>query len=288
MKFFGYAIGLVLVMLVLGYLPVNRRQSMEIGMPPYQLLKRLADSGSYQHWLVPEGVPVLYRLQSPVSGFLSWRQGNDSIYLLFSLQPSVEPGYSNLQFQWRERWGVQFTRLFGSRSAPGRFLFLFKQLVEDPARRYGFNILLHPVVDSLIVTRTAVAPQALADSTWNSLFHLLRAEMQNARIVPKADYAYLSAVGEGNGEVLYAVGIPVSQRPPATSSLQVLALPSRGRLITGHAILSQKEALAKAMDDYVYDQRLKRVAQPMERYPFDTIGLLHNPKQAYQLIFPVY
>lgn len=288
MKFFGYAIALVSVLLVVGYLPVSRQQTVAISMSPYQLLERLSDSNSYRRWLVPEGVPVSYRLQSPVSGTLSWLQGNDSIQVIFLLQPSTEPGYSNLRFQWRDRFGARFIKSFGARPDPGRALLLLKQLAEDPARRYGFDIVLHRVQDSLLVVKTTVAPRSLANSTWNNLFHLLQADMKKAGVPARGDYAYLSEVGEGDGELLYAVGIPVNRRPSTADSLQVLALPHQGRLITGHALLSQKEALARAMNDYIYDQRLKRVAQPMERYPFDSTGLLRRPEQEYQLIFPVY
>lgn len=127
-----------------------------------------------------------------------------------------------------------------------------------------------------------------ADSIIDVLVKQLLPRIRKQGIQLKTGYCYTTAVSIPGGQTEFAVGFPVLQRGVTTDSLTFLSLPAKGKLVIGNGRLKDRVSLYRAMDNYLYDQGMKRVAQAMEKYPLQGDHIIRDPGQPLEIIQPVY
>jgi hypothetical protein len=86
------------------------------------------------------------------------------------------------------------------------------------------------------------------------------------------------------------VGIPVSSRRPEKGGIQFLKLPAQGRLLVGSyegpdSIMSR---LYQAMDKYVLDKELKKVAVSFEKKHRKFFEVDEPGRSVHELVYPIY
>ncbi len=162
--------------------------------------------------------------------------------------------------------------------------------MEDDSSRYGFPITLTAVKDTLILTsrRNLEREPSFADIL------LLLSDLRNFvavnRIPASSDYFYASVMSSNSDFRQLAVGIPVPAINNHLKGFEVLKLPSKGRLLSGiyRGAYDERYKLYDAMDKYIREKRLKKVAQPLEKYYFSDTALSADTQINMSLYYPVY
>lgn len=143
-------------------------------------------------------------------------------------------------------------------------------LAEDDSRRYGFLIRTIPVSDTLILTTGTTTIKDSVLQVTSALHMKLKGYCEQNSLTAK-DYYYTSQAFADNNKVRISVGMPVSKEDhKAQPGFEFLKLPATGRLVMGEfkGRYKDKPQLYAAMDEYVQDKRMKKVAQPLEQYQF--------------------
>ncbi|GAO43356.1 hypothetical protein [Flavihumibacter petaseus] len=256
------------------FLTDSREQVISINATPFDVMQKLTDSNSYHLWL-PEKFnhQVTLRQVSASTVVLSTYDNQDSIHYTFEIIPVTRDHACEVKI---------------AGSPEKQTLYKLKALMEDPAWRYGFEIRPVAVSDSLILTLQRVGQREKSDSIANVLSQSLYKTLKQLPGEEMPGYCFVSKVSLANGLVETAVGVPVKKRPAQAGESKVLALPSRGKLLVGKSSLEKKSSLQQALNNYIYDQRMKRVAVVMDKFPVRDGAIIRDPKQELEVIVPVY
>jgi effector-binding domain-containing protein len=144
-----------------------------------------------------------------------------------------------------------------------------KLFVEDPLTFYGFPIEIRPVSDSLIMTRQLTVKATETSLPLRQIYSDLTDYARTNQLIFKT-YRYVSFKETDSGKIRLAVGIPVNKRGQAAEGIRFLEMPVGGRLLVGNTTGSPSriKALYAAMEKYMKDKNLKRVADPLEKYEY--------------------
>jgi effector-binding domain-containing protein len=163
-----------------------------------------------------------------------------------------------------------------------------KAFAENPSNIYGYPIRVTKVSDPLLcLHRKTVAKQNVKNNIPQMLQELSQ-YLSKMGISYKRDHYYVSYFPVDSKDIEIAVGIAVTKEFKAQNNFELLKFPVNGRLLTGEyqGPANSINKLYAALDKYVTDKKMSKVALPMEKYPYsaslnpDTIKL--------QLIYPVY
>ena len=122
------------------------------------------------------------------------------------------------------------------------------------------------------------------------LFSQLKKYIIANHISETADFYFVSVNSADDKQVDLAVGIPVHAEISHEDGFRFLRLPLTGRLLEGtyQGPYAGKQKLYDAMDKYIMDKKLKKVALPLEKYP-DTFTKIDDSTQVTMTLFyPVY
>ena len=142
-----------------------------------------------------------------------------------------------------------------------------KKYLEDPVTHYGFEISIQPVKDTLIMTkRDTVAPDQVK-TRFVMLQQQLLDYLGKHRVLSSSFDLYMVNEPVKEGRILVAAGIPVSRLLPDGEGVELLKFPANGRLLVGryHGPSSALPDLRRAMDKYMQDQHLMKVALPFTK-----------------------
>ncbi len=166
-----------------------------------------------------------------------------------------------------------------------------KSFTEDDSRHYGFPITIVPVVDTLILTTgTITATDSIITNT-SALYHQLMTYCKTNSIIPAKDYYYTSTTFLNAQQVNLSVGIPVQKEVLKQQlEFEFLRLPANGHLIAGiyKGKYIDKLQLYTAMDKYIQDKRMKKVAQPLEQYNITDTLFRDSSNVSMRLFYPVF
>lgn len=276
------------MLFLLGFLPATLQHSVSIQADPFAVMAKLKDTAGYQQWLLNNQGNVRIENSAATSVAIEVQQPPNRVVYSLEILPSVEQNQTLVRSSTRANYWVKCLYALGLTQTHKVLTSRLKQVMEDPSRRYGFDINLESVQDSLIITAKDLVAGKIVRFIEDSLFQMLRKTIIAHSPQHEISYCYTSSVAVPGSNTELAVGIPVPERPKEPGAFQVLVLPPRGRVLIGRSKLQDRERLIKAMNDYVYDHRLKRVAQAMEQYPVNDAGIIRNPDQALSVILPVY
>ena len=165
-----------------------------------------------------------------------------------------------------------------------------KAFAEDDKRSYGFFIQTVLVSDTLILTTSITT---MPDSTLKAVAVLYNRLVsyckQNCLLIK--NYYYTSTVVLANDEVQVSVGMPVPKQSDKKSpEFEFLRLPANGRLVVGKykGRYKDKQQLYSAMNEYIQDKRMKKVAQPLEQYSVANAPYHDTNMISMQVYYPVF
>ncbi|MGZ3871394.1 MAG: hypothetical protein ACXVJD_00680 [Mucilaginibacter sp.] len=163
-----------------------------------------------------------------------------------------------------------------------------KAFAENPSNLYGYPIRKTLVSDPLLcLYRKMVAKENVAEYIAQMLKDLNRYLTDN-NISFKREYYYVSYFPVDSKNTELAVGVPIAGEFKAKDSFEILKFPVGGRLLVGdyEGPTAAVNKLYAAMDKYITDKKMSRVALPMEKYPCNSA--LNTAAIKMQLIYPVY
>ncbi len=168
-------------------------------------------------------------------------------------------------------------------------LISLKQSLEDPIKFYGFDIQLKNVQDTLFITKKIIIPVAGINKNAQQIFNELKSYIQIHQLAAR-DYGYISYKKLNSTQIQLAVGIPVSKRINNINDYSFLELPAQGRLLVGkyEGQYSHINNLYEAMQRYIHDNNLQRVADPLEKYQNTSSPLTDTSFIKTEVYFPVY
>ncbi|HEY4290986.1 MAG TPA: hypothetical protein VGN00_27985 [Puia sp.] len=140
-----------------------------------------------------------------------------------------------------------------------------KRFLEDPVTHYGFDISIQPVTDTLVMTRRDTVAPAFAKVRLDTLRNQLMDYLGKNGVLPSAFDLYTVNEPVGKDRVLVAVGIPVSRALPDENGVELLKFPANGLLLVGRYSSNALPDLRRAMDKYMLDQHLTKVALPFTK-----------------------
>jgi hypothetical protein len=142
-----------------------------------------------------------------------------------------------------------------------------KKFLEDPMTHYGFDISIQRVKDTLVMTRRDTVVAALAAMCIDTLRDQLMNYLRQHGVSSSAIDIYIVNEPVSKDRVLVAVGVPVSRLLPDEKGVELLRFPVNGRLLIGrhHGASTELPDLRRAMDKYMRDQHLTKVALPFTK-----------------------
>ena len=165
-----------------------------------------------------------------------------------------------------------------------------KTFFLDDNRKYGFTIKIIPVKDTLILTKIMMIRPQEIKSGIPLLYSELRNYIISNHIFQTADFYFVSFTAANKEKTELAVGIPVHTELPPLDGFKFLRLPSTGRLLEGayKGTYAGRQELYNAMDKYIMDKKLKKVAQPLEKYNNSLTEINDTTQVTMTLLYPVF
>jgi len=165
-----------------------------------------------------------------------------------------------------------------------------KKFAESSEGVYGFRIESRKVTDFIICTKKQIVAPGNLQPHMADLLSAIQRFLRAHKVPVTKDYYYVSSSALVGGKIELAAGIPVQAEIPGTSEVEFLKFPQGGNLLVGiyEGSPSGIRKIYAAMNKYVLDKRLSKVAQPMEKYT-DAPNVLNKKSNIkMQLIYPVY
>ncbi len=225
---------------------------------------------------------------NPAMLFLEQQNGKDS--QLITINPAKKDGTTNVEWIAKSTGFQWIKNSFTSSGLVNDELNSLKKFAESTTGLYGFPIQRGKVIDALICTKKEIVPTLQVKQSTGQLLTVLRGLMKANNLPAAANYYYVSSSALLGGNSELAVGIPVKSELKSGSGLEFLKFPPDGYLLTGtyEGPITGIQHLYNAMDKYVRDKRLSKVAQSMEKYMDDPDALATKSNIIMQLIYPVY
>jgi effector-binding domain-containing protein len=235
----------------------------------------------------------IYRIQivNPASVLIERNNRGKTTKALLSALPYKDGTYTYIDYAEPINGFTWMTSKFPGNNDEAHLLQGLKSFAEDDSKNYGFYIKTVPVIDTLILTTTMLTTRDKLTSNIPILYQRLL-QFCNAHTIEAArNYYFVSSSFVDEKQVQLAVGLPVQQEATGQQKdYQFLKLPSNGRLLMGryNGKYAGKQQLYAAMDRYILDKRLKKVAQPLEQY-HDTDTMFTADKDiSMTLFYPIF
>ena len=144
-----------------------------------------------------------------------------------------------------------------------------KNFMEDPQQFYGFDIRIGPVVDSLVITKTATSLKTNVPKTISELYkNIFEYAKENNIYVPENSPRMANFYPINKDSVKIMAALPVHKKAPVKNGIVFLEMPSHGKMLMGEYEGSYAgiKKLYAAMNQYFSDKHLQLVAAPYEKY----------------------
>ena len=274
---------LIGLIIICSFIPFNNKRQVVVKEQLYDVAKQINDLNNWKRWNVDlknddikisesyntDQTAIIDNKQSyllhhinPIAVSLIRTVDNDSSASIISLSPS--PNDSATVVTWSENITIFeiVKRNITHVNSRQDNLDSLKTLMEDVNHKYGFFIRLIPVKDTLILT--AESPGNDSSNIISHLYRQLQEFIIENKLPAEKNYFYTTQLSDNK----IAVGIPVYKQLNNTENIKFLQLPGNGRLVEGSysGSISGKRPIYTAINNFMLDQHLKQVAQPLEQY----------------------
>lgn len=290
MKFkWPFLILLVAVVLIAtaGFLRYTLTRKALIKVSIFDLSAQLSDLKKWEKWdkLISDKDFSLH-INSPASFVLQDNGHASAQYIILKpvnadILTQIEWTKSTTGFEWL------LTKLTGKDDINNQLNSL-KAFAEDPSNLYGYPIRVTKVSDPLLCLNRKTVTKANAKDNIPQMVQQLSRYLSDNNISYKRDYYYVSYFPLDSKSIEIAVGISITEEFKTKNNVEILKFPVNGRLLVGdyEGPTTQLNKLYIAMDKYVTDKKISKVALPMEKYPYNPA--LNTEAIKMQLIYPVY
>jgi effector-binding domain-containing protein len=161
--------------------------------------------------------------------------------------------------------------------------------MEDPLHIYGFPISTEPVIDTLVITSIATCEKNKRIASLAGLYNRMLQYAKEKKI-PIGNNRMASFSFSGKDSIRIAAGIPAKEKGPSEAQISVLEMPGHGKMLVGHyeGPYYGIGRLYSAMERYVRDKRLLRVAAVYEKYLTDPKTAQDSLHMRIELHYPIY
>ncbi|HTS46102.1 MAG TPA: hypothetical protein VMH01_17010 [Puia sp.] len=164
-----------------------------------------------------------------------------------------------------------------------------KEYIEDPARLYGFPISIGQVADTLVMTKTITADNKRKIQTLHQLYNDIY-EFASKNAVHTSTIRMANFHLSGHDSVTISAGIPVNKKGAEKKDISYLEMPPKGKMLIGKYEGPYKglNKLYIAMEKFIRDKGLHKVAIPYERYLSNPVSSSDSLQMKIELYYPIY
>ncbi len=165
-----------------------------------------------------------------------------------------------------------------------------KNFMEDPQQFYGFNIHVGPVVDSLVITKSATSLKTNVPRTISGLYkNIFEYAKENNIYVPENFPRMANFYPINKDSVKIMAGISVNKKAPNKNGITFLEMPSHGKMLIGEyeGDYAGLKKLYAAMNKYFTDKRLQLIAAPYEKYLTDPQSAQDSLHMKIEIYYPI-
>ena len=164
-----------------------------------------------------------------------------------------------------------------------------KIFMEDPNQLYGFPIEIRPTADTLVIIKEAVISKKDAHITLQGLYSDLHQYILSNNINSNGQ-RMAGFVTMENYKMKVTAGVPVNKKVPEKNGISYLRMPASGRMLVGkfEGAYQNINQLYNAMDRYIADKSLRKVALSYEKYLTDPQSSLDSLHMKIEVYFPIY
>ena len=296
---------LAVLIIAFGFIPFNSKRQVVIKSSLYDIAREINDLNNWKKWNIDLNDSI--KINGSFDGDQSANISSTYAYTLHHLNPlavSLTRNVNGLSATslieiasitdtttaviWSER-----TSLFGltkgnksTQYSPKIDLENLKKMMEDPNRKYGFYIRIVPVKDTLILTAETELVDNGSTHMVAYLYNLLESFIKENNLPAEKNYFYTTQLSDSK----IAVGIPVYKQTNNQNNIRFLQLPGKGRLVEGNysGKIADKRSIYTAINNFMLDQHLKQVAQPLEQYNVADTIIQPNDNVDLKIYYPVF
>jgi effector-binding domain-containing protein len=298
------AVGLIVLVIVLSFIPFNNKREIVIKAQLYDAAKQINDLHNWKKWytgLEADSIKISGSFnndQSAITSAYSYtlhhlnplavsliRKNNSTSSSIIEIAPQTD---STIVVSWNEKIIIfeMIKRSIKPQYSRQTNLNNLKKLLEDVNYKYSFLIKIVPVKDTLILTAETSLADKEAATVITNLYRELQAFIKENMLPAEKKYFYKTRLS--NNKI--AVGIPVYKQAHNRENIKLLQLPHNGRLVEGiySGKVSDKRSIYNAINNFMLDQHLKQVAQPLEQYNVADTILQPNSNVNVKIYYPVF
>ena len=304
---------LIIVFLFVGPFTFGIKREVSIASPIFIVSGKITDLGNWKSWHpVLKNLDTSSIISSPtanqVNSFL--KAGNhlytvlqvNPAYILIKDQDTKKTSYQSF-YAFPDSSGA-FTRVILTKLVPfgtwlkekifdgteaDSVLKNLKEYIEDPARLYGFPISIGRVADTLVMTKTITADNKRKIQTLQQLYNDIY-EFASKSSILTSTIRMANFHPSGHDSVIISAGIPVNKKGLEKKDIFYLEMPPKGKMLIGK-YEGPYEGLNKlyiAMEKYIRDKGLHKVAIPYERYLSNPVSSSDSLHMKIELYYPIY
>jgi hypothetical protein len=307
-------IGIVILIAFAGFLNYDAVRETSIKVSLFDLSAQLTDLRQWENWnsqfikkskisvdkgqagkqsqsvTLPNGKVLTLTVLNPTLLLLDQKGNGSGATQSINIHASKLLDHTDVQWVY-EQSGFEWLRdkLTGGDKVSAELNNL-KHFAESTAHLYGFPIELTSVTDPIICTKKQVVAAGNLQAEIEIILADIKQFLKLHSIPAKNQHYYVSHLPVLDGKVELAVGIPVNITLKTMDGFDFLKFPKGGRLLVGNYTgkQAQTQQLYLAMDKYVMDKKLSKVAQSMEKYTVKPAAVKDSTWLHMQLIYPVY
>ena len=306
-KYFVIAAVLIFLIILLSFIPVNNKREVIIKARLYDVAKQINDLNNWKKWnpdLSNKNITFSGGYYSDQSATISAKQSY-SLHHINPLAVSFTRKINNVSkpsllaisslsndsltyVVWSEDITIfelikrNLTKINSRQTS----LDNLKKLMENINYKYGFYINIVPVKDTLLLTSEELISNKNSANVVADLYESLQSFIKKNNLPSETKYFYKTILS--NSKI--AVGIPVYKRAANYQNIKFLQLPSNGRLVEGDysGTYYNKQKIYAAINNFMLDQHLKQVAQPLEQYIVADSNINANSNINIKIFYPVF
>jgi len=164
-----------------------------------------------------------------------------------------------------------------------------KKTLEDPTEFYGFPIAIGPVTDTIVATKKTVVKEVDKIATLRRLYMEINQFAKENNIV-SGNVRIANFSFESPGNLKISAGIPVTKKGPEKNGITYLEMPRGGKMLIGQyeGPYSGLTKLYTAMEKYITDKQLHKVALQYEKYLTDPLSADDSLHMKIEIYYPIY
>ena len=162
-----------------------------------------------------------------------------------------------------------------------------KNYIEDPEKFYGFHMEIESVSDTLLITKKTVALKNRIPATLNILYADLNQYLHENSM--DGGQRMAGFFTRENDSVEIMAGITVVKKEPEKSGIRYMEMP-HGRMLVGDYLgpYEKISQLYAAMNRYLVDKQLSRVAMIYEKYFNEPRTREDSAQMKIKIYYPIY